>query len=157
VNRKVVDLTALYNFYKGYRAFFSSDFAQSAAKLWMSPCSSEQELLAVDQVFHPFPLKIWNVPRRTGQLSYWEILKYLGEIWRTRQKFRRTFIDIRGFSGVWPCLWPKFDHKGVLTWSRGSLGVVSSVFEVMIQVDLGLTNVSRFDSAESAISVNDAN
>jgi hypothetical protein len=27
---------------------------------------------------------------------------------------------------------------------------------VMTQVDLGLTNVSRFDSADSAISVNDA-
>jgi hypothetical protein len=33
---------------------------------------------AVDQVFHPFPLKIWNaiqhescVPRKTGQLLYW--------------------------------------------------------------------------------------
>jgi hypothetical protein len=45
----------------------------------------------------------------------------------------------------------------VLTWSRGSIGVVSSVFEVMTQVDLGLTNVSRFDSADSAISVSDAN
>jgi hypothetical protein len=28
---------------------------------------------------------------------------------------------------------------------------------VMTQVDLGLTNVSRFDSADSVISVNDAN
>jgi hypothetical protein len=28
---------------------------------------------------------------------------------------------------------------------------------VMTQVDLGLTNVSGFDSADSAISVNDAN
>jgi hypothetical protein len=53
--------------------------------------------LAVDQVFHPFTLKIWNatqklscVPRKTGQLLYWEILKCLGEIWRTRQKFRRA-------------------------------------------------------------------
>jgi hypothetical protein len=45
----------------------------------------------------------------------------------------------------------------VLTWSRGSIGVVGSVFEVMTQVDLGLTNVSRFDSADSAISSNDAN
>jgi hypothetical protein len=39
----------------------------------------------------------------------------------------------------------------VLTWSRGSIGVVGSVFEVMTQVDLGLTNVDRFDSADSAI------
>jgi hypothetical protein len=45
----------------------------------------------------------------------------------------------------------------VLTWSRGSIGVVSSVFEVMTQIDLGLTNVSRFDLANRAISVNDAN
>jgi hypothetical protein len=60
----------------------------------MPPHSGEQELLAVDQVFHQFPLKIWNanphescVPRKTGQLSYWEILECLGEIWRTPQKF----------------------------------------------------------------------
>jgi hypothetical protein len=45
----------------------------------------------------------------------------------------------------------------VLTWSRGSIGVVGSVFEVTAQVDLGLTNVSWFDSADSVISVNDAN
>jgi hypothetical protein len=35
--------------------------------------------------------------------------------------------------------------------------VVGEVFEVMTQVDLGMTNVSRFDSADSVISVNDAN
>jgi hypothetical protein len=45
----------------------------------------------------------------------------------------------------------------VLTWSRRSIGVVGSVFEVMTQVDLGLTNVGRFDSADSAISANDDN
>jgi hypothetical protein len=45
----------------------------------------------------------------------------------------------------------------VLTWSRGSIGVVGSVFEVMTQVDLGLSSVSRFDLADSVISVNDAN
>jgi hypothetical protein len=45
----------------------------------------------------------------------------------------------------------------MLTWLRGSPRVVDSVFEVMTQVDLGLTNVSGFDSADSAISVNDAN
>jgi hypothetical protein len=58
VNRKAVDLTTLYNFYKGSGVFFSTDFAQSAAKLWMPLCSGEQEVLTVDQVFHPFPLKI---------------------------------------------------------------------------------------------------
>jgi hypothetical protein len=45
----------------------------------------------------------------------------------------------------------------VLIWSRASIGFVGEVFEVMTQVDLGLTNVSRFDSADSVISVNDAN
>jgi hypothetical protein len=73
MNRKVVDLTTLYNFYKGSIVFFSTDFAQIAAKLWMSLSFSEQELLAVDQVFHLFPLKIWNanlhescVPQQIG-------------------------------------------------------------------------------------------
>jgi hypothetical protein len=45
----------------------------------------------------------------------------------------------------------------VLTWSRGSIGIVGSVFEVMAQVDLGLTNVGRFALADSAISAIDAN
>jgi hypothetical protein len=45
----------------------------------------------------------------------------------------------------------------VLAWSRGSRGFVGEVFEVMTQVDLILTNVGRFDSTDSAISVNDAN
>jgi cysteine sulfinate desulfinase/cysteine desulfurase-like protein len=58
VNRKVVDLTTLYNIYKGTRVFFSTDFAQLAGKLSMPPHSGEQELLTIDQVFHPFPLKI---------------------------------------------------------------------------------------------------
>jgi hypothetical protein len=38
--------------------FFSTVFAQIAAKLRMPLCFGEQELLAVDPVFHPFPLKI---------------------------------------------------------------------------------------------------
>jgi hypothetical protein len=45
----------------------------------------------------------------------------------------------------------------VLTWSRRSIGVVGLVFEVRTQVDLGLTNVSRFELADLIISVNDAN
>jgi hypothetical protein len=45
----------------------------------------------------------------------------------------------------------------VWTWSRGSIRFVGEVFEVMTQVDLGLTNVSRFDLADSDINVNDAN
>jgi hypothetical protein len=37
------------------------------------------------------------------------------------------------------------------------MGFVGEVFEVMTQVDLGLTNVSRFDLADSVISGNNAN
>jgi hypothetical protein len=48
------------------------------------------------------------------------------------------------------------DHMGVLTWSRGSIGFAGLVFEVMTQVDLGLTSVSRFDSADLVISISDA-
>jgi hypothetical protein len=44
-----------------------------------------------------------------------------------------------------------------LTRSRGPIGFVGEVFEVMTQVDLDLTSVSRFDSADSVISVNDVN
>jgi hypothetical protein len=33
MNMKVLDLTTLYNFYKGSIVFFSTDFAQIAAKL----------------------------------------------------------------------------------------------------------------------------
>jgi hypothetical protein len=58
MNRKVVDLTTLYNFHKGRIVFFSTDFAQTAAKLRMSQHSGEQEVLSVDHVFHQFPLKI---------------------------------------------------------------------------------------------------
>jgi hypothetical protein len=54
---KVVDLRTLNNFYEGSMVFFSTVFAQTAAKLWMPLYSGEQELLAVDQVFHPFPPK----------------------------------------------------------------------------------------------------
>jgi hypothetical protein len=41
-------------------------------------------------------------------------------------------------------------------WSRGSIGFIGEVFEVMTQVDLGLTSVGRFDSADPVISTNDA-
>jgi hypothetical protein len=47
-----------------------------------------------------------------------------------------------------------FDHG--LT-SKGSIGVVSSVFEVMTQVDLGFTTVSWSDLVDSVISVDDTN
>jgi hypothetical protein len=45
----------------------------------------------------------------------------------------------------------------VLTWSRGSIGFVGEVFEVMTQVDLGLISVSQFDLAYSVISINNTN
>jgi hypothetical protein len=45
----------------------------------------------------------------------------------------------------------------MLTWSRGSIGFVGEVFKVLTQVDLGFTSVSRFDSSDLVISVNDAN
>jgi hypothetical protein len=68
----------------------------------MPTCDIEQEVLTIDQDFHPFLLKIGNVilhescvPGQTGQLSYLWMLKCLGEIWRTRQKFRKTFKGIR--------------------------------------------------------------
>jgi hypothetical protein len=45
----------------------------------------------------------------------------------------------------------------VPTWSRGSIGFIGEVFEVMTQVNLGLTAVGRFDLADQAISANDTN
>jgi hypothetical protein len=76
MNRKVVDLTTLYNFYKGSRVFFSTDFVQIVAKLLMPLCFGKQEMLTVDQVFRPFLPKIGNAnlhescfPQQDGQLS----------------------------------------------------------------------------------------
>jgi hypothetical protein len=76
MNTKVVDLTTLYNFCKGLLVFFSTDFAGTSCQHWMSACSGKQEVLSTDQVFHRFPLKIWNanlhescVPQQDGQLS----------------------------------------------------------------------------------------
>jgi hypothetical protein len=40
---------------------------------------------------------------------------------------------------------------------KGSNRVLGEVFEVMTQVDLGLTSVGRFDSADPVISANDGN
>jgi hypothetical protein len=45
----------------------------------------------------------------------------------------------------------------VYTWSRGLIGFIGEVFEMMTQVDLSLTRVGRFDSADSVIGVNDGN
>jgi hypothetical protein len=69
MNRKVVDLTILYNFHKGRIVFFPTDFAGTSCQLGMP-------VLIIDQVFHQFPLRICNanlhescVPQQGGQLS----------------------------------------------------------------------------------------
>jgi hypothetical protein len=46
--------------------------------------------------------------------------------------------------------------QGFVDLVKGSIRVVGSVFKVTTQVDSGLTTVSGFDPADSAISVNDA-
>jgi hypothetical protein len=40
---------------------------------------------------------------------------------------------------------------------KGSIGFTGGVFEVMTQVNLGLINVGRYDSADLVIGVNDVN
>jgi hypothetical protein len=85
-------------------------------------------------IFHHFALQAGNatqhesfVPRQNTQRLHWEILKFLGEIWTTRQKFRATYEGkecSRGF-----CL--GFDHRLTKVDQRVSLGVVGDVFEVM--------------------------
>jgi hypothetical protein len=84
---------------------------------------------------------------------FWSVYVKFGE----RGKSSGGRSPTLGFRWGLTVLWPRVDHKGVLTWSRSSIGFVGEVFEVMTQVDLGLANVSRFDLADSAISVNDAN
>jgi hypothetical protein len=82
--------------------FFSTVFAGTACQLGVFLGASEQELLQLTQFstfFHskfemPSNMKVVSL-EKTGQLLYWEILESVGEIWRTRQKFRRTFKDIR--------------------------------------------------------------
>jgi hypothetical protein len=54
VKRKVVDLTTLYNFHKGRLVFFSTDFAQSAAKLWMPPVSVNRRYWRLTKFFINF-------------------------------------------------------------------------------------------------------
>jgi hypothetical protein len=97
VNGKVGDLTTLYNFYKGRMGFFSTICAQNACQLGCFHGANEQCRTALITGFHPFTLQISNatqhescVHQKTTQLSYWENLKCLGKIWRTRQKFRMT-------------------------------------------------------------------
>jgi hypothetical protein len=66
MNRKVVDLTTLYNFQKGHIVFFSTDFAGTSCQLWMSTHSGKQENLSCKgffTIFHstfemPFYMKV---------------------------------------------------------------------------------------------------
>jgi hypothetical protein len=50
MNRKVGDLTSLYNLYKGHIVFSSMDFAGTSCQLRMPLCFRKQEVLSVDQV-----------------------------------------------------------------------------------------------------------
>jgi hypothetical protein len=118
----------------------------------------------VDRAFSPISTSNYKC-HPTWKLCPWK--NWTTFILRDFEVFRRNLENMaklpedvqrhKGLSRVWPCLWPRFDHKCVLTWSRGSLGIVDEIFEVMTQVDHGLTNVSRFDSADLVISINDAN
>jgi hypothetical protein len=73
-----------------------------------------------------------------------------------RQKFRRMLKDIWVYIG--------FDKTFDKLWLQVCVDLIKKVisdcwrgFEVMTKVDQGLTNVNRFDSVASVISVNDAN
>jgi hypothetical protein len=106
VNSKVVDLLILYSFQKGHMAFFPTIFAQFGCQVADFLGVSEQCRTALTEVFHLFTLQISNatqhescVPRQNTQLLYWENLKCLGKIWRTRQKFRLTLVGQKGFKG----------------------------------------------------------
>jgi hypothetical protein len=46
---------------------------------------------------------------------------------------------------------------GVWRLGQGVQGFTGGVFDVITQVDLGLTSVGRYDSADSVISANDVN
>jgi hypothetical protein len=92
LNSKVVDLRPLYNIHKRPTCVLinglSRNVEQSSGFSWCRWIVKS----AADQVFHHFPLQIYNatqeqscVPQKIGQLLYWEILGCLGEIWRTRQ------------------------------------------------------------------------
>jgi hypothetical protein len=99
INSKVVDQLTLYHFYTSRPWFGSTDFAGYAIEHGRKLGFSEQRLQALTCIFHPFPLQTSNatqhescVPQQNTQLLYWENLKCLGKIWRTRQKFRLTLV-----------------------------------------------------------------
>jgi hypothetical protein len=89
--------------------FFSTIFAQIGCQVADFLGASEQCRTALTEVFHLFTLQISNatqhescVPRQNTQLLYWENLKCLGKIWRTRQKYRLTLVGQKGFKGFDP-------------------------------------------------------
>jgi hypothetical protein len=63
MNRKVVDLTTLYNFCKGHIVFFSTDFAGTSCQLGMPPCPGNRrycQSIKFFTNFHPkFEMSIY--------------------------------------------------------------------------------------------------
>jgi hypothetical protein len=55
---KVLDLTTLYNFYKGSMVFCSTDFAETTCQLGDSLDADEQCRLALTRILHQFQLQI---------------------------------------------------------------------------------------------------
>jgi hypothetical protein len=164
MNRKVVDLTTLYNFYKRLYSVFLNGFCticcqtlNVAMSRWIGAAGSWSRFSS----FFTQNLKChstWELCFSTNWTTF-ILVDFEVFMWNL-ENVAKVLEDIhwrQGLSRVRLCLWPRVDHKGMLTWSRGSIGFVGEVFEVMTQVDQGLTNVSRFDLANSVISVNDAN
>jgi hypothetical protein len=163
MNRKVVDLTTLYNFYKRPHSVSLNGFCincnqtlnvamswrTGAAGSWPSFSSISSHNLKCQSTWKLCPSTNWTTFIKVD----FEVFRWNLE---NATKVPEDIHRRQGLSGVWPCLWPRVDHQGVLTWSRGSIWCVGGVFEVMTQVDR-LTSVCRLDSADSVISVNDAN
>jgi hypothetical protein len=142
VNRKVVDLTTLYNFYKGPMVLFSTvlciNCSQSLnatlcqwtrpADSWPSFPPSSTQNLKCHSTWKLCRSKNWT----TFLLREFEVFRWNLE---NTAKVPEDIQWHQSLSGVWPCLWPKFVHKCVLTWSRGSLGLVGEVFETQVDYD----------------------
>jgi hypothetical protein len=80
VKSKVVDLTTLYNFYKGSMMFFST-VAQTVAKLWMPLYSGEQALLQLTKFSTLFQSK-FEIPSNMKVVSLEKLDNfYIGRFW----------------------------------------------------------------------------
>jgi hypothetical protein len=106
INSKAVDQLTLYHFCTCRLWFGSTDFAGHAVEHGRKLGFSEQCLQALACIFHQFALQTSNatqhescVPQQNTQLLYWENLKCLGEIWRTRQKYRLTLVGQKESKG----------------------------------------------------------